>query len=151
VILALLVMALGAALTLPALVSPGGSELRTATGTVVAGLRRAREEALNRQAPATLTVDVAARAFTVDASGEHRQLPARVRLSLFTARSEVEDEDRGRIRFFPDGSSTGGRVTLSGDGREYHVDVDWLTGQVRVRAGDGDPPRLARGQVGLGS
>ena len=56
----------------------------------------------------------------------------------FVQRSEVEEGNRGRIRFFPDGSSTGGRVTLTSDERLYHVDVDWLTGQVRVRGAGGD-------------
>jgi len=151
VLLVLVVMALGAALTLPALVRPSGTELRTATGSVVAGLRRAREAAVNGQRPATLTVDVAERSFAIDGGGERRRLPERISLSLFTARSEVQGEDRGRIRFFPDGSSTGGRITLSTGERRYHVDVDWLTGRVRVFTGDGERPLAASGQVRLGS
>ena len=42
------------------------------------------------------------------------------------------EQDTGAIRFFPDGSSTGGRVTLMVGERSYAVDVDWLTGRVRV-------------------
>jgi general secretion pathway protein H len=38
----------------------------------------------------------------------------------------------GAVTFFPDGTSTGGRLLLAaGDGRRG-VDVDWLTGGVRV-------------------
>ncbi|TCV91049.1 hypothetical protein EC912_1171, partial [Luteibacter rhizovicinus] len=43
----------------------------------------------------------------------------------------------GRIRFFPDGSSTGGRVTLGRGTREWHVNVGWLTGAVSVVVTDG--------------
>ena len=57
-------------------------------------------------------------------------LPEDIALELFTARSELESDTVGRVRFFPDGSSTGGRITLSLAERRYMVDVDWLTGRV---------------------
>ena len=151
VLLVLAVMALGAALTLPALVRPSGTELRTAAGSVVAGLRRAREAAVNAQRPATLSVDIAEGSFTVDGEGPPRRLPEHIALSLFTARSEVQDEQHGRIRFFPDGSSTGGRITLARGERRYHVDVDWLTGQVRVYTGEPRQAPPGGGRVALGS
>ena len=37
-----------------------------------------------------------------------------------------------QIRFFPDGSATGGRVRLARDNRQYVVVVDWLTGSVSL-------------------
>ena len=37
------------------------------------------------------------------------------------------------ITFYPDGSSTGGRVTLRDEDNGYVVDVDWLTGRIDVR------------------
>jgi general secretion pathway protein H len=36
----------------------------------------------------------------------------------------------GGFRFFPDGSSTGGDVTLSLHGKQTRLCVDWLTGGV---------------------
>ena len=152
VLLAMVVLALAASLTLPALVRPSGSELRAATGTVVAGLRRARNAAVSAGKQAVMTVDLDQRRFTVSGTGGTRQLPQRISLDLVTARSEIEEGNRGRIRFFPDGSSTGGRVTLSSAERRYHVDVDWLTGQVRVHSGEpGDDTAAADGRVRLGS
>jgi len=152
VVLALVVLALAASLTLPALVRPSGTELRAAAGTVAAGLRRARDAAVSSGTESALTLDLDRRRFTVTGMPGVRRLPERVSVRLFTARSEVEEDNRGRIRFFPDGSSTGGRVTLLLEERGYLVDVDWLTGQVRVRAGrarDADQP--APGRVELGS
>lgn len=152
ILLVLAVLAIGAALILPALVRPSGTELRTATGSVVAGLRRAREAALSTQQPAALSVDLDARRFSVSGEAGHRQLPQRVDLQLFTARSELDSGHRGHIRFFPDGSSTGGRVTLVSGERAYHVDVDWFTGQVRVYAGPPQQtPMSANGHVRAGS
>ena len=72
-------------------------------------------------------------------------LPPWIRLGLFTAQSERIDAARGSIRFFPDGSSTGGRVTLATDRESYWVDVDWLTGRVSVlegRAEDWEAPTV---------
>jgi general secretion pathway protein H len=62
-----------------------------------------------------------------------------VKVSLYTAQSETVDETAGRIRFFPDGSATGGQVTLRGGAVQRKVDVNWLTGEVKIREdADGD-------------
>ena len=69
-------------------------------------------------------------------------LPDDLEISLFTARSERLGPNSGAIRFFPDGSSTGGRLTLSTERLGMAVDVDWLTGKVRIL--EGDAQSLAR-------
>ena len=38
----------------------------------------------------------------------------------------------GAILFFPDGGSTGGRVTLSAGTAAWSADVAWLTGETRL-------------------
>jgi general secretion pathway protein H len=60
-------------------------------------------------------------------------LPESVRLGLFTAEAELSGEGLGSIRFYPDGSSTGGRVSLEAAGKRRLVDVNWLTGAVVIR------------------
>jgi general secretion pathway protein H len=40
----------------------------------------------------------------------------------------------GGIVFAPDGSASGGRVLLDGDGRHVDVTADWLTGAVQIDA-----------------
>jgi general secretion pathway protein H len=53
---------------------------------------------------------------------------------MVTAAREVAATTVGRIRFFADGASTGGRISLSvGDTRRI-VTIDWLTGRARVDA-----------------
>jgi general secretion pathway protein H len=44
----------------------------------------------------------------------------------------VDDKIAG-IRFLPDGSSTGGRITVAVGEFEQLIDVDWVTGRVTVR------------------
>jgi general secretion pathway protein H len=60
------------------------------------------------------------------------QLPVGMDVLLTTARSEFTSEQVGGIRFFPDGGSTGGHVELFVNGREYRVNVAWLTGEATL-------------------
>mgnify|MGYP003296267829 CR=1 FL=1 len=59
-------------------------------------------------------------------------LPHDIELKLFTAQSDLVSETVGAVRFFPDGGSTGGRVTLAAGERKFDVDIDWLTGRVAI-------------------
>ena len=131
----LLLLATAFAIALPALTAGSVSEIRAAARTVAAGLRQTRERAIATNRAVVMRVDVENRRIGMD--NRSHQLPKRVRVGLVTARGERIDGTRGAIRFFPDGSSTGGRVTLATDSRSILVDVDWLTGRVSMR--DGDP------------
>ncbi len=112
-----------------------GAELKSAARAVAAGLRDARGTAIATQHSATLTIDLERRYFEVSGGGRARTLPERLELKLYTAQAEIVDERRGAIRFYPDGSSTGGRVTVASGERKFLVDVDWLTGRVIIKEG----------------
>jgi general secretion pathway protein H len=106
-------------------------DLKSAARTLASGLRQAQSTAITTRRDAVLTVDVEAREFHVG-SEEPRRVSDKVDLKLYTAQSEVANERVGAIRFYPDGSSTGGRITVSSGERKYLVDVDWLTGRVSI-------------------
>ncbi len=78
------------------------------------------------------TLDLEERSFRID--GDHRAyaLPKAVELKLFTAQRDLIDAKSGAIRFFPDGGSNGGRVTIASGERKFEIDVDWLTGRVAI-------------------
>jgi general secretion pathway protein H len=118
---------------LPPVIKGGDAGLRAAAHDVAAGLRRAQSEAVARNRAVAFVLDVNAHRFRVGAGGEVRALPDDVALRLYTAGSELIDAATGAIRFYPDGSSTGGEITLSSETRDYHVAVDWLTCRVSVR------------------
>jgi general secretion pathway protein H len=61
-----------------------------------------------------------------------RPLPRDVSLDLLTGRDLVSSNSQGRIRFDPDGGSSGGRVTINGGGQVWIVGVDWLSGRVSI-------------------
>lgn len=129
----LVVMALVFSVTVP-MVSAGmpGTELKGAARQLAAGLRKARSYAVTQKSEAVLTIDVDKRNFVVTGDEQNYALPPKLDISLFTAQSEMLREKVGAIRFFPDGSSTGGRITVAFNDRKFHVNIDWLTGQVTV-------------------
>ena len=116
------------------LVSSGvtSAELKASARQLAAGLRKARSEAVARRRETVLKVDLQARHFQLSGDQRLYRLPKDVEVKLFTAQSELSNGNAGAIRFFPDGGSTGGRITLTARDRKYDVDVNWLTGQVVI-------------------
>ncbi len=110
-----------------------GAHLKTAARDLAAGLRYARSRAITTNRSTALLLDTETRRYRVDGEPEVRTLPTAFSVSLQTARSELADAHTGRIRFFPDGSSTGGEIELSDGTRTYRVTVDWLMGRIRTR------------------
>ena len=107
-------------------------ELRSAARQLAAGLRLARSEALSQRRETFLVLDVAGARFKVDRDPAEHALPRGVELKLFTAQKDLVDDKVGSIRFYPDGGSNGGRITVASGERKYEVDVDWLTGRVAI-------------------
>ena len=127
------IMAVLAALVIPRF--SGGvstSELKGATREIAAGLRLARSEALASRKETRLLLDLEQRTFRMEADPRVHSLPKQIELKLFTAQSDLLSEKVGAIRFFPDGGSNGGRVTLAAGERKFDVDIDWLTGRVAI-------------------
>ena len=108
------------------------ADLKAASRTVASGLRQAQSTAMATRRDALLTIDLEAREFQVTGTEATRNLPRDLEISLYTAQQDVTSEKKGSIRFYPDGSSTGGRITLAVKERKYLVDVDWLTGRVSI-------------------
>lgn len=111
---------------------PTGLEMQSATRQIAAGMRKARGTAITQNREAVLTLDLGKRQFAVTGDPKVYALPQSLDYSLFTAQSEVVREQTGNIRFFADGSSTGGRITVVAGKRTQTVDVDWITGRVKI-------------------
>lgn len=112
--------------------SASAGDLKAAARALASGLRQAQTVAITTRKDATLTLDLESREFRVNGDGEVRKVSDRLDLKLFTAQQEVQSERVGSIRFYPDGSSTGGRITVAAGERKYLVDVDWITGRVTI-------------------
>ncbi|HYC34794.1 MAG TPA: GspH/FimT family pseudopilin [Usitatibacter sp.] len=108
------------------------ADLKASARQLASGLRQAQTLAMVTRRDALLTVDVQERQYFLAGDTEPKSLPRDIEVKLFTAQSEIVNDNRGAIRFYPDGSSTGGRITVKSGERQYLVDVDWLTGRVSI-------------------
>jgi general secretion pathway protein H len=108
------------------------AELKGATRQLAAGLRQVRNYAVVKRTEAVLTLDVENREFTMSGDSRTYRLPRQVQLKLQTAQREAINDKIASIRFYADGSSDGGRVTLDSGERSFEVDVNWLTGRVAI-------------------
>lgn len=112
--------------------SISGAESRAAARKLVAQLRYTRTQAILSHEEQLFTVNTEERSYQAPGR-EAVQLPEGIDILLTTARSEMTSEAVGNIRFFPDGGSTGGRIDLFVKGREYQVNIVWLTGEANLR------------------
>jgi|SRR5581483_603818 len=128
----LTILALGVSFAMP-LVSgrSDGLRLETAASELAGALRATRSAAIVGNAAATLLVDVNRRTFE-SVAVSRRPFAEDIDAKLTFASGIRTDFSDGGFRFFPDGSSTGGDVTLSLHGKQTKLCVDWLTGGVQV-------------------
>jgi general secretion pathway protein H len=120
-----------AALALPRLSIPSGVTAQTTARSVAAGLRAVRTIAIREGHPGDVVIDLQARVVSIDGWRKPIILPPALNYNLVSA-EHLSKEAKGIIRFYPDGSSTGGRLSISTNSQERHVDVNWLTGRVTV-------------------
>jgi general secretion pathway protein H len=118
----------------PPLVSSAlpGAQLKSASRQLAAGLRSARNRALVSRKETSLVLDLENHTFQVSGRKRSYPIPESLQIDLLTVETELLGNQRAGIRFFPEGGSTGGRITLSNGKRAFGVDVDWLTGKVRI-------------------
>ena len=91
----------------------------------------ARGQALISRQETTVTLDLAENTYTVSGRDKIYSIPKAIDITVVTAQNEVT-EGQGSIRFFADGSSTGGRITLELGKAAWQIDINWLTGQIEL-------------------
>ena len=111
--------------------SINSAKVRAAGRDLVAAMRYTRGQAIVSGEEQVLEIDVEERTYQAPKRAVV-ELPGKMDLRLVTAESEQTGETSGAIRFYPDGSSTGGRVRLIAGEREWNVEVAWLTGEIRL-------------------
>lgn len=108
-----------------------GQQLRGDAREIAAQLRYTRAQAIVTGKPQVFTLDARTREW----QGPNRRkgrLHDDIRIVATGAQVEQARPDEVAIRFFPEGAATGGRIKLQRDQAAWQVDVEWLTGEVRV-------------------
>lgn len=94
---------------------------------LIADLRLARSEAVASNLPSSVVIDSGFDGYTLLPLGLRRHLPNGIRIALMS----TGGRDTRGIRFFPDGTSTGGRLHVELGNDRYPIDVSWPTGRIR--------------------
>jgi general secretion pathway protein H len=112
--------------------APGGPELRSTTLALVGDLRGLREEAMRRQTVAMLSFDSSIGSYTLQPDAETRRLPTNLAAKTIAGEPGFFGDAPDTISFFPDGSSTGGVITLSRKDLSVTIRIEPLDGQITV-------------------
>jgi len=107
------------------------ARINAAAGELAAALRATRTQAIVHGEQRIFQVNTGNGTYR-GADQRDVRLPKGLELSVTSAAGDQSAGDVARIRFFPDGSSTGGRITLRSGQREWHVNVSWLTGAITL-------------------
>lgn len=106
-----------------------GLELRTGARDLASALREARAQAIGRNEEVTMVIDRRGAILQVDGK---RAIQLNRKIAILVKTSPSSGIGDNEIRFFPDGTTTGGQLTLVLGERRKHVLVDWLTGAVSI-------------------
>jgi general secretion pathway protein H len=125
------IIALIASVALPMLGRPSEKlRLRAVADGLIAALRLTREAAIVRNVETVLMIDVDRHTLQSVVVPLRRFAPEVVAKLQFAA-PEQAGQSGGGFRFYPDGSSTGGTLTLSLREQRETICVQWLTGAAR--------------------
>ena len=106
------------------------TKLKIAARDLVSALRFARGEALISHQEMSVIIDLEANTYSVSRRDKLYQIPKSIGVTVVAAKSQTKGTRLAGMRFFADGSSTGGRVILKQGNLSWQIDINWLTGQI---------------------
>jgi general secretion pathway protein H len=99
---------------------------------IASALHYAHGEALMTRNPVSVTLNLEENSYQISTKDKIYHFPSEIEVSVVVAEEEFSGEGVAGIRFFADGSSTGGRVTLVWGKQLRRLDVNWITGEVSI-------------------
>ena len=106
--------------------------LHMAAAGMADSLRQLRDEAIRTGHPTAFLLDVAHQRYALAGTSGWRMLPDVVQETRFWCDSPVPSVTEDVIRFYADGSASGGRISLKNGTQTAAIAIDWLTGRVRT-------------------
>lgn len=108
-----------------------GTKLQAVARDIASALRYAHGQALMTQKPVSVAIDLQDNSYRISNRDKTYPFSEDIDVSLVIAEEEYAGE-QGNIRFFGDGSSTGGRITLEWGNQLRRIDINWITGEVSI-------------------
>ncbi len=110
------------------------AQLKSTVNDLMSALKYARSQAVISQIETVVEIDLAQNSYSLD--DKTYSIPDFIDLTLVIAQEEFKQNAIARVRFFPDGSSTGGQLNLETETMEQTIEVNWLTGRVGLKRAD---------------
>jgi general secretion pathway protein H len=108
------------------------TRLQAAARDLASALRYAHGQALMTRKPVSVAVSLQDNSYRISNRNKRYTLDERIEVSVTVAEEEFSQNQEAGIRFFGDGSSTGGRITLEWGKQLRRIDVNWITGAVLI-------------------
>ena len=108
------------------------TRLQAAARDIASALRYAHGQALMSRQPVSVVVNLDNNSYQISNRDKNYDLDEKIDISVTVAEEEFTDGQEASIRFFGDGSSTGGRITLEWGKQLRRIDVNWITGAVSI-------------------
>jgi general secretion pathway protein H len=110
------------------------TEHQSVARDLVSALRFAKGQALISHEETTVNLDLNENTYTVSDRDKVFTIPETIAVTVVTAQDEIEGKGLANFRFFPDGSSSGGRIKLERNSATWQIDINWLTGQIELES-----------------
>lgn len=127
----LAILAIVASLAAPMLRGPGDRvSLENTAREIVQTALRTRAEAIGQGTIAHMDVDLKERIVRRGSVEEVQRLSADLGIEAQAVHHPDTDRETARILFYPNGQSSGGRLTLRKDDQSIRIEINWVTGHV---------------------
>lgn len=111
------------------------SQLKALTRDLASALRYARGQALISHDEISVAINLAENTYQVSNRDKVYHFSDEIEVTLVIAQDEFKNEEIGQLRFYADGSSSGGRITMEWGKFVNQIDVNWLSGKVAITDG----------------
>jgi len=112
-----------------------GTKLKGSARDLAVALRETRSQAIIHNSEKLVHLDLESPRYRVG-NTKPQALPANVVMAVETITGErVAEMSQHVVHFYPDGSSSGELITLSGGNQAYHLQLNWLTGSIAITEG----------------
>jgi len=108
------------------------SQLKALSRDLASALRYARGQALISHNEVSVAINLAENTYKVSNRDKIYHFSDEIEVTLVIAQDEFKNDEIGQLRFYPDGSSSGGRVTMEWGNLVNIIDVNWLSGKVEI-------------------
>lgn len=108
------------------------TQLKAITRDLTSAFRYARGQALISHQEVVVSINLVENNYQVSNRDKLYPFSDEIEVTVVVAQDEFKDGEIAQIRFYADGSCSGGRLTMEWGALKSIIDVNWLTGKVDI-------------------